>query len=143
MDYSKYFMSICAVSVILFFSGFIISIISSQIQCSKIDAVVSLKQGFNAIGVPIFVYAIATYFPRVRSDFASTLESFGVSKDASHMYGVGYITMLAFWISTIYNINNTEQAACVPSVDEMSAFKKKLMDELAKKQRDKVKKGQE
>ena len=139
---SGYFIAIVVVFTILFISGFVISLISSQLQCSKINALVSLKQGAISAGVPSIVYAISAYFPGIRNDFANTLESFGVHESSSSMYGVGYLVMLAFWITTVYNIHNTQQGACVPSVDEMTAFKKKLLAELAEKQNAKVKNGQ-
>jgi hypothetical protein len=140
---TKYFASIGIIFVVLSLAGFVISLISSQLQCSKIDLMVSLKQGFISSAFPVFVYAIAVYFPIIRNPFVTTLESFGIKPDSSSMYGVAYLVMLAFWITTVSNVHNTETASCKPSEDEMTEFKKKLLADLSKKRNEKVNKGQE
>jgi len=47
--------------------------------------------------------------------------------------------MLASWISTVWNIHNTEEAVCTADVNEMTEFKTKLMKELAEKQEEEEK----
>lgn len=115
-------------------SGIIISILSSQLQCSKISVVTSLKQGaFSAI-LPSIVYFLAVYFPMIRNPFSHTLSYFGINELTSQIVGVGYLVMLTSWITTVWNIHNTEKAVCVPDLNEMTEFKKKLLAELEAKQ---------
>jgi hypothetical protein len=53
--------------------------------------------------------------------------------------GLAYIVMLSAWITTVWNIHNTEEAVCTTDVNEMTEFKTKLMKELAQKQEDEEK----
>ena len=115
-------------------SGFLVSLISGQIRCSKINAGESAKQGFSSALAPTVVYLLASYFVVVRKPFASTIHSFGMAVDTSVVLGVGYLIMLAAWISTVSNIHRTEKVVCNPDVAEMTKFKEKLMADLARKQ---------
>ena len=115
-------------------AGVIISILSSQLQCSKIGFGQSLKQGAFSAVLPSIVYFLAVYFPKIRSPFSHTLSYFGLNPEISQVVGVGYLVMLTSWITTFWNIHNTEKAVCVPDVNEMTEFKKKLLAELEAKQ---------
>ena len=42
--------------------------------------------------------------------------------------------MLATWVTTVWNIHSTEKNVCTADVNEMTAFKTKLMKELSEKQ---------
>ncbi len=134
MDWSKWLSSIGAVYVFTFFSGWLISWMSGYMNCSKSNAGENAKQGAIWGVYPTIVYALSTYFERVRSPFVNTLSSFGVSENIKEVIGVGYLVMLSVWIGTVWNIHNTTKAVCVPSVDEMSAFKTNLINKLKKKQ---------
>ena len=134
MDYKQWLISILAVYGILFISGVVISVLSSQLQCSKINWTVSAQQGAIWASIPSVFYGITTYFEVVRSWFANPLKTFGIPEDKAQVVGVGYVVMLLTWVMTVWNIHNTEQAACNPDVQEMTAFKRKLMTELQEKQ---------
>lgn len=135
MDYKLLAFSTLGVGGVLFASGLIISLLSTQLQCSKIGFGTSAKQGFiSAIG-PTLVYALAAMFTMVRRPFSGTFESFGVPEETARILGVGYLTMLTGWITTVWNIHNSEKTVCQADVKEMSLFKKKLMAELAEKER--------
>ncbi len=134
MDWSKWLSSVGAVYVFTFFSGWLISWISGYMNCSKSNVGENAKQGAIWGAYPTIVYALSTYFERVRSPFVNTLSSFGVSENIKEVVGVGYLLMLSVWIGTVWNIHNTTKAVCVPSVDEMSAFKTNLINKLKKKQ---------
>jgi hypothetical protein len=134
MDYKQWGFSLLAVYGTLFVSGVIISLLSSQLQCSKINWSVSAQQGAIWASVPTVFYGVTTYFEVVRNWFAVPLQSFGIPQDKAPMLGVGYVVMLFTWMMTVWNIHNTEKVACTPDIGEMTAFKKKLMAELEAKQ---------
>jgi len=134
MDYKLWTFSLVAVYGVLFISGVIISVLSSQLQCSKINWAVSAQQGAIWASVPTVFYGIMTYFEVVRSWFANPLKTFGVPEESAQVFGVGYVVMLLTWMMTVWNINKTEKVTCNPDTSEMTAFKKKLMTELQAKQ---------
>ncbi len=134
MDYKLWAYSMLAVYGVLLIAGIIVSILSSQLQCSKINWTVSLQQGAIWASLPTIFYGITTYFEVVRNWFSNPLQSFGVPQDKAPIIGVGYVVMLITWIMTVWNIHNTEKVACNPDLKEMTEFKKKLMAELQAKQ---------
>jgi hypothetical protein len=115
----------------------IISLLSTQLQCSKVSFLTSLKQGsISAVG-PTIVYVLAAAFLMVRNPFSQTFQSFGVPEDTARILGVGYLTMLVSWITMVWNVHNTEKTVCQANAKEMTDFKKKMMAELAEKERQK------
>lgn len=130
----KFILSIVAVYAMMFVVGMCISLLSSQLLCSKINASVSAIQGSIWAVYPSIVYAISTYFPFIRTPFSNTLQKFGIPESYSHTIGIGYITMCMVWVSTVWLIQNTEKGSCNPDVAEMTEFKKKLLAELQQKQ---------
>ena len=134
MDYKLWGFSLIAVFGTLFIAGTVVSLLSSQLQCSKINWAVSAQQGAIWASLPTLFYGITTYFEVVRNWFAIPLQSFGVPEDKAPMLGVGYVVMLITWIMTVWNIHNTEKVACNPDDKEMTEFKQKLMAELQAKQ---------
>lgn len=130
MDYKLWMFSMVAVYGVLFISGVIISILSSQLHCSKINWAGSAQQGAVWASLPTIGYGITTYFEVVRSWFANPLKTFGVPEESAQVFAVGYVVMLLSWVMTVWNINKTEKVACNPDTSEMTAFKKKLMAEL-------------
>lgn len=131
--------SIGAVYGVLFVSGFIISLLSSQLQCSKVGFFESLKQGSYSALLPTGLYGLAVYFDFIRNPFGHTLNSFGIPQSTSEIVGVGYLIMLAMWITTVWNIHYTEKNVCVASADEMSKFKKDMLAKLQQKEEEKEK----
>jgi hypothetical protein len=127
-------MSLAAVYGVLFVSGVIISLLSSQLTCSKINWAVSAQQGAIWASIPTLFYGVTTYLEVVRNWFTVPLQTFGVPQDKAPTIGVGYVVMLFTWMMTVWNINNTEKKACNPDAKEMTEFKKKLMAELDAKQ---------
>jgi hypothetical protein len=134
MDWKVLGLSSLVVFALMTVAGTIISLISSQLQCSKIGVLESLKQGSIYASLPTAVYLIVRGIDAVRSPFSNTLASFGISRESAEVLGIGYTVMLAAWITTVWNIHNTEKNVCTPDVQEMTAFKQKLMAELAQKQ---------
>lgn len=134
MEIKAWSLSVVAVFVVLFLAGMIISLLSSQLQCSKVGWSTSAVEGAKWSSYSTLVYAVASYFDRVRNPFSSTLVGFGLSADVADVVGVGYLVMLMSWVATVWNIHNTEEAVCNPDVNEMTAFKKKMLAELQAKQ---------
>lgn len=139
MDFKQWGFSLLAVYAVLYIVGLVISILSSQLQCSKISWTTSAQQGAIWAAYPTGLYALATYFEFVRRPFSNTLLSFGLPEDKAEVIGVGYLVMLIGWIATVWNIHNTEKVACNPDVKEMTEFKQKLIAELQQKEEEKEK----
>lgn len=137
MDYKAIAFSSLAVFGVLALSGTIISLLSSQLQCSKLGFTTSLVQGSISATFPTIVYAVSVAFLIVRKPFSLTLQNFGIPPGTSEIVAVGYLVMLASWITSMWNIHNTEKAVCKPDTNEMSSFKKKMLAELQEKERQK------
>lgn len=139
MDVKQWGFSLLAVYAILYIGGLVISILSSQLQCSKISWTTSASQGAIWAAYPTAVYGLATYFSAIRNPFSNTLIGFGIPDETSQVMGVGYLLILISWIATVWNIHNTEKSACNPDLKEMTDFKKKLITELQQKEEEKEK----
>jgi cytosine/uracil/thiamine/allantoin permease len=137
MDYKQLALASGSVFGVMVIAGMIISLLSTQLQCSKIGWGSSALQGVYSAFLPTIVYAIATYSPMIRRPFSSTFETFGVSPDKSDFLGTGYLVMITSWVSVVWNINKSEKAVCKPDLKEMTDFKKKLMSELYLKEKEK------
>jgi hypothetical protein len=142
MDWKLLGFSTIAVFLVLGIAGLVISLLSSQLQCSKRNWSEHAKQGFISATAPSLAYAVASAFTLIRNPFTNTLNSFGIPLDKSHIIGVGYITMIIFWITAVWNIHNTEAVVCNPDLKEMSEFKKKLLAELHQKELEKERNSQ-
>jgi hypothetical protein len=132
-----FILSVLAVMSVLVSSGFVISMLSSYLQCSKTGVGTSLIQGLYFATLPTAIYVICGFFDVVRLPFSNTLESFGLPQNIASWVGVGYLLMLGSWITSVQVINATEKAVCQPSVNEMADFKKKLLSELQEKEKSK------
>uniref|UniRef100_A0A6C0JYQ6 Uncharacterized protein n=1 Tax=viral metagenome TaxID=1070528 RepID=A0A6C0JYQ6_9ZZZZ len=130
----NFILSSAGVFGVMYFSGTTISLLSTQLQCSKVGVFTSALQGAYSAMLPTIVYVLARYFSWIRTPFSSTFEMFGVSPSYSETLGVGYLIMLAGWVSIVSNINQSEKAVCQADLKEMTLFKKKLMAELAAKE---------
>jgi hypothetical protein len=135
MDYKLLALSGLGVYVLLFVSGMIISLISTQLQCSKIDAATSATQGAVFAVSPTLMYCLAVALQVVRKPFVETFKSFGIPEDTALILGVGYLPMLVSWITMVQNIQKSEKAACQSTLREMTDFKAKMLAELAEKEK--------
>jgi len=130
MDYT----ATASVYGILLIVGVVVSLLSTQLQCSKISFSVALKEGALFGLAPVIVYALGSYFEPVRKPFIDAFLGFGIDLPSSTVLGFGYLMMLAAWPSAVWNVHNSEIQTCVASASEMTEFKTKLMKELAEKQ---------
>lgn len=135
-NYTTWGLSSLAVYGVLTGIGVGISAMSSQLQCSKMSGTMSATYGAVWALPPALVYILSTFFQKVRSPFANTLQGtpFGLSEETAQFVGVGYLMALVTWIMTSWTINRTERAVCNPDAAEMTAFKKQLIAELQQKQ---------
>jgi hypothetical protein len=134
MDWKLLGLSLAIVYAAMAVSGTIISLFSTQLQCSKINFPESLRQGFIFAAAPSIVYGIASSFLLVRDPFAKTLESFGVPGHLTQTLAVGYLTMIMAWMSSVTLNNNSEKAVCVADIRDMTEFKKNLLTKLQEKE---------
>jgi hypothetical protein len=137
MDYVGLAKASGVVFGIMFLSGVIISLLSTQLQCSKTGFGVAALRGLYGSAFPTIVYALARKFPRILSPFSSTFQKFGIDSQTSEVVGLGYLVMLASWVSVVSNINQSEKAVCKPDLAEMTNFKMVMMQELLQKEKDK------
>jgi len=134
MDLQNLAISSLVVFGVLYIVGFCISLLSSSMQCSKTSMIESAIEGLTWAALPTIAYTISAALAVVRHPFSTTLYGFGIPHDSSEMMGVGYLMMLCTWVSTVWVVHNTERNVCIPSTGEMTAFKTKLLKELAAKQ---------
>lgn len=120
--------SIGSVYGILFITGVVMSLLSTQLQCSKTSFSTSLIQGAQFAAISTVPYLL-TYFDTVRGLFIEPFKPYG-----GPGVGLGVLIMLAAWPAGVLNVGHSETAACVASTSEMTEFKDKLMKELAEKQ---------
>lgn len=125
MDWANIGLSTLAVFVVLFVIGLCISVLSSMMQCGKMNSGTSALEGLKWAAAPSAVYVLASLVPVVRNSFKIS---------GSNIIAVGFLMMLTSWPMTVILVNNTERAVCVPSTSEMTAFKTKLLAELKQKQ---------
>jgi len=137
MDYKLLAISSACVYGTLFISGTIISLLSSQLHCSKIGWSESFSQGAVFGIMPTIVYAVSAIFLMIRKPFSNTLQTFGIPEMYTPVLGVGYLVMLTCWITVVNNIHKTTKAVCNPDVNEMTRFKKNLLEKIAEKEREK------
>lgn len=151
MEWGNWLKSLAAVYAFLAVSGMIITLIGSQVYCSKISFTASLKQGFLWSFFPVVIYGLATYFTKVRTPFSNVFKRWILRADEqdvakvklmterSEVYGVGYLVMLSMWIIMIIMIGRANKEACEFDLEEASKFKKDLLAQLQKKQEEEEK----
>ena len=135
MDYLMILLSAAVVAAFLSFWGSVVSIISTYLQCQKWSIMTAFIQGVTFSIIPSVVYLLAVFFIVVRAPFSNTLKNWGVYEQWAEVIGTGYLVMLASWVSVMWNIHNSEKAVCQSNVKEMTEFKKKLLAELAEKEK--------
>jgi uncharacterized membrane protein len=135
MDYKLLAFSALAVFGVLSASGVVISMISTYMQCSKVGFGTSVWESTKAAVLPTIGYILAAAFLVVRHPFSSTFKSFGVPEETAIVVGVGYLPMLVSWVTMVSNVQNSEKTVCQADLKEMSDFRKKMMAELAEKEK--------
>lgn len=137
MDYKQLALSSGVVLISMTVAGMIISLLSTLLQCSKVGFGTAALQGLFSSILPTIAYALASYSEAVRRPFSSVFETFGIQSETASFLGIGYLVMITSWVSVVSNINKSEKAVCKPDLKEMTDFKRKLMAELAQKEKEK------
>jgi hypothetical protein len=135
MDYKLLIASMAGVFGVLLLSGTVISMLSTYMQCSKTKFTTSIWYGGWSSLTPTIVYGLSAAFLFIRRPFSNKFESFKVPEETARIVGVGYLTMLASWVSMVSNVQNSEKTVCQADLNEMSDFKQKMLAELAQKEK--------
>ena len=124
----------------LLFGGFTvvggcIIIAATFTKCGKYNVSNAFKNGALMAAFPSISFALGSFFEVVRNPFVHFFEQFGIEHETANKFGIGYLMMLFIWPATIWGVMDGETAACVATVDEMTAFKTKMLDQLHNKQK--------
>jgi len=128
------FIQVGTVAVLFFVAGMIVSMLSGYLQCSKWNFSESAKQGGIYMVAPTLVFSVLQYFSNLKNPFIRVFSSYGIQDD---WISIGYILMCTVWPFAVWNIHSSEKSICIPSVDEMTAFKQTLLKELQQKEQEK------
>ena len=120
--------SVASVYGVLLITGVVVSLLSTQLQCSKISFSVAFIQGLEFATIATIPYGL-TYFDGFRGLLVDP-----VSDKLGPAAAIGFIIMLAAWPAGVLNVGHSESQTCVASAYEMTQFKDKLMKQLAEKQ---------
>jgi hypothetical protein len=136
MDWTKFGLSALAVYVVMLLAGVVISLISTFFQCKKIGITTHFTQGsVYALG-PTIVYILGRYFEFIRNPFVNVTK--GYFPEVADVIGLGWLMIFSLALpSTIWNIHQSEKSLCIPDVNEMAEFKKKMLVELQIKEEEK------
>uniref|UniRef100_A0A6C0CHJ8 Uncharacterized protein n=1 Tax=viral metagenome TaxID=1070528 RepID=A0A6C0CHJ8_9ZZZZ len=124
----------------LLFGGFTvvggcIIMAATFMKCGKYNVSSAFQNGAIMGSFPTISFALGSFFEFVRNPFIHFFEGFGIEHEMAIKFGMGYLMMLFIWPATIWGVMNGETAACVATVDEMTAFKTKMLDQLHNKQK--------
>ena len=114
--------------------GWLASLVISSVQCSKRDWLVSLEEGCIWALFPTSMHWVASTYASIRGPFVRVLQGWISDPLHAEQYAIGSLMGLVGLVGTARLIGTTEQAVCVPSVDEMAAFQKDLLAKLHAKE---------
>lgn len=124
-------------------AGAVIAMITTFVQCEKVDITQSLWEGFVFGSVPSIVPAVARYLPSVIAPFVNVLrDTFGVSPEKAPILGQGYVMMLLAWIMASRMVTSIHKTVCVPTPDEVAEFKKHFQVKQVEKDADEAKRNE-
>jgi len=94
----------------------------------------SLKQSAIFAVFPSLVPALTHFVPAVQRPFENVMvTTFGVSPDKAPLLGLSYIMMLVSWVTGAIAIGSIQKSVCIPTVDEVAAFKAHFQSKVVKK----------
>lgn len=101
--------------------------------CQKVGIKESMRESALFAMFPAIIPGIAYFFPIMVIPFENVIrDTFGVPAEKAPMIGLGYIMMLAAWITGARLVGAIQKAVCVPTVDEVTEFKKHFQKKAAK-----------
>jgi len=119
---------------VLFAGGLLLCLGSTFFVCEKIDIVESLKESAIFAVFPSLVPALTHFVPAVQLPFENVMrDTFGVSPEKAPLLGLSYIMMLVAWVTGSIAIGSIQKSVCIPTVDEVAAFKAHFQSKVAKK----------
>jgi hypothetical protein len=119
--------------LVLFAAGVILCLASTFFMCEKIDIIESLKESALFAVFPSLVPALTYFVPTILRPFENVLrDTFGVTPDKAPILGLGYIMMLVAWITGARAVGSIQKTVCIPTVDEVAAFKAHFQKKAAK-----------
>ena len=118
--------------------GVLYAVAFSSAECGKQDWLASLKEAAWWGLYPVIAWILIS-IPYIRIQFDKFFMMFGVGKEAAVWVSFGYALMLGALAGIIGLRSGSIAAACVPTIDEIDAFRKKMLEEQrAKNARDKA-----
>lgn len=119
---------------VLFVGGLLLCLGSTFFVCEKIDIMESLKEAAIFAVFPSLVPALTYFVPAIRLPFENVMrDTFGVSPEKAPLLGLSYIMMLVSWVTGAIAIGSIQKSVCIPTVDEVAAFKAHFQSKVAKK----------
>jgi hypothetical protein len=129
----KWIVAVGVSFLVLFAGGLILCLGSTFFMCEKIDIMASLKESALFAVFPALVPILTHFVPTVLAPFENVLrDTFGVSPEKAPILGLGYIMMLVAWITGARAVGEIQKAVCIPTVDEVAAFKAHFQSKAAK-----------
>ena len=128
----------CAVGMYALFMvlGLLLCVLFSSIECGKIDWASAAKEGALWALYPTGWWCVISV-PYIRMYFDKFFVSFlGLSPETAVWVSFGYVIMLASVAGLFGMRAQAVSTACVPSVDEADAFRKRMIELQRKKNAD-------
>lgn len=126
--------------IILWIFGATLATVMTTFQCSKMNGLTSVYEGFIWSLFPSIVYIVMKFSPYVLSIFSEGTKSIlgwtGMAADQAgyERLGITYALVLAGLIVTTRMVHTVEVAVCKPDVAELAKFQEDLMKSLKEKQ---------
>jgi hypothetical protein len=103
-------------------------------KCEKVSIVDSALESLLFAAFPSLVPVLAFYVPSTVQPFINVLQdTFGVTPERAPMLGMGYLMMLVAWVSGSQTVGRITAKVCVPTVDEVAEFKRRIQNKQAQK----------
>ena len=129
----KWIVSVGVGFAVLFSGGLLLCLASTFFMCEKINIVESLKESALFAVFPALVPILTHFVPAVQRPFENVLrDTFGVTEKAD-VLALGYLMMLVAWVSGARVVSSIQTTVCIPTVDEVAAFKTYFQNKSAKK----------
>lgn len=119
----------------LYTAGFLLSMLISYLNCSKISASISSIEALYWTFLPSLMYFVGNYSSTVNSWYSEPLKGwFGIDDEKAKLYGTAYLMILASWIMTTRMLHTTQSEVCKPDSAELKKFEDDLEKELKEKE---------
>ena len=125
---------------VLFVAGVIMCLAGTFFFCEMIDIVASMKEAAYFALWPALFSILCYFVPAIVRPFENVLrDTFGVSPSMAPVLGLGYVMMLIAWITGAQAIGSIQKTVCIPTVDEVAAFKAYFQNKAVAKDADESK----